>query len=66
MKISNWTTNQEWFEKKKQWHRFFPLYPRKIGPNDYRFLEWIERRGIFNHTPPCNWSFQYRLIGEKT
>ncbi len=63
MKISNWSTCAEQFKKKEQWHRFFIVFPpRKVGPNDYRFFEWIERKGTFNHIPPCDWSFEYRLI----
>ena len=62
MKISNRQTNQEWFEKKKQWHRFFPLYPRYIKKNDFRYFEWIERKGTFYNIYPCWWEWEYRLI----
>ncbi len=62
MKISNWKTFPEEFTRKKQWHKFFPLYPRQIGPKDYRVFEWIERKGTFNHLYPCSWNFEYRLI----
>lgn len=27
------------------WHSFFALWPRRVGENDCRFLEQIERRG---------------------
>ncbi len=66
MKISHWKSSTEWFEKKKQWHRFFVIFPpRNVGHDDSRIFEWIERKGTFNHTPPCSWSFEYRLIKGK-
>lgn len=29
------------------WHPFFTLLPRRIGENDCRWLERIERRGVY-------------------
>lgn len=33
----------DWFEKRKNWHRFFSILPRKIGGR-WMFLKTIERR----------------------
>jgi hypothetical protein len=30
----------------REWHPFFPLWPRRVGENDCRLLEWIERRKV--------------------
>ncbi len=29
----------------QQWHKFFAIWPRRVGEHDCRFLETIERRG---------------------
>jgi hypothetical protein len=38
---------QEARERLEQWHRFFAVWPRQVGPRDCRALEWIERRAIY-------------------
>jgi hypothetical protein len=30
----------------RDWHRIFAILPRKIGPGEYRWLEFVERRDI--------------------
>lgn len=35
--------------RKKKWHKFFPIFPRKISDHNWRWLEMIERRGIISH-----------------
>ena len=57
---------EEWVEKKKRletWHRFFCLWPRKLGPHDCRWLEWVERKGTCSYGlgGGC-WSWEYRAI----
>lgn len=32
--------------KKQEWHKFFAIWPRKIGNEDCRYLETIERKLI--------------------
>ena len=32
-------------ERKKDWHDFFALLPRRIAPGDCRWLETIQRKG---------------------
>ena len=46
-----------------QWHPFFALWPRRIGPERCVWLEWIQRKGTW-----CEgwyyggqWEFKYRL-----
>ncbi|MDE2232462.1 MAG: hypothetical protein KGJ95_10450 [Candidatus Omnitrophica bacterium] len=34
----------EYRDKYSEWHRFFAIWPRNVGRNDWRFLETIERR----------------------
>lgn len=44
MKIDFGETPQEKDSRLSEWHKFFPLFPRQIGPHDYRCFEWIERK----------------------
>jgi hypothetical protein len=48
---------------KQEWHRFFTLWPRRVGPGDCRWLEYIERKGRclsgFGHDL---WDWKYRPI----
>lgn len=30
--------------KRRQWHKVFAWWPRRVGPNDCRWLEYIQRR----------------------
>lgn len=32
-------------ERLSEWHRFFALLPYEVQPGDWRWLEFIERRG---------------------
>lgn len=32
-------------ERKKDWHDFFTILPRRIAPGDCRWLETIQRKG---------------------
>lgn len=45
----------------QQWHPFFTLIPRRVGPRDCRWLETIERKGAYhNFGLDSWWSFEYR------
>jgi hypothetical protein len=33
------------FERLQEWHAFYAIWPRRVGENDCRMLEWIVRRG---------------------
>lgn len=30
------------------WHRFYPIWPRKVARGDCRSFEWIERRYVWS------------------
>jgi len=55
-----------WLERhraKKEWHRFFPLWPRRVGPGDCRWLEYIERKGrYFDNFYFDGWEWEYREV----
>lgn len=55
---------EEWEEKKsrlEQWHPFFTVLPRKVGPHDCRFLEWVERKGTYYAYPLDSfWLWKFR------
>lgn len=47
----------------KNWHDYFALLPRRIGENDCRWLETIERKGKFITDDPWEydfWEWEYR------
>ena len=56
-----------WAERraaKEQWHRFFAVFPRRLGSHDCRWMEWIERKGEVH----CGlhgvwWTYEYRAVG---
>lgn len=51
---ANWKASQ-------QWHTIFALRPRKVGPNDCRWLEPIQRRRVINGYwlgPYCRWEYR--------
>jgi len=60
MRIDTGPTREEKAFLKSQWHPFFPWWPRKVGSNDSRTFEWIERRyhGEFRGSDRA---WQYRL-----
>jgi len=62
---------ETWEEKKarqtarekylKGWHDYFAIIPREVGPHDCRFLETIERKGIYCELVNARWwSWSYR------
>lgn len=59
MKFDCGPTWQTWVEQKSEWHPFFTILPRRVGENDCRFLETIERRLEY---PPfhgiCTWEYR--------
>ena len=44
----------------EQWHSFFCLWPRRVGPSDCRWLETIERRCICWRYREFAWVWEYR------
>lgn len=48
---------------KKKWHKFFPIFPRKISEHNWRWLEMIERSGIISQgMEGAYWKYYYRTI----
>jgi hypothetical protein len=49
--------------RKEKWHRFFCLFPRKIADHDCRWLEYVERRGVWCESwADASWDWRYRAI----
>ena len=64
MKFDLGETTTEKLERVRKWHTIFAWLPHRVDSHDYRWLEYIERRGtvrIWIHTI-IDW--EYRLIGE--
>lgn len=50
MKFDCGETREEKEKRLSNWHDFFCLIPRKVGPHDCRWLETIQRRTWFYRT----------------
>ncbi len=64
MKLNCGPTYAEKYAAKKEWHRFFCLFPRRMtGTHDCRWLEVVERKGSERI---CGWDveleWEYRAI----
>jgi hypothetical protein len=44
-------TRAETEERIGAWRPFFAIWPREVSEGQYRFFEWIERRGRFGKHP---------------
>jgi hypothetical protein len=63
MKFNCGPSAREQFEATERWHRFFALWPRRVGPRDCRWLEVIERKGTWLHSYGGGfWKWEYRAI----
>lgn len=62
------TLQEEW-ARRKGWHLYFALLPRRVGSHDCRWLEWIERKGTFHpgywDVSSC-WTYEYRPLTSPT
>lgn len=64
---------QKWEAQKKylsNWHPYFTLLPRRLTKtNECRWLETIERKGVYNlnslNWSNNNWDWQYRARKNK-
>lgn len=45
MKFDCGETEDEKHTRLSNWHKFFAIWPRRVGVHDCRWLETIERRG---------------------
>lgn len=41
-----------------KWHRFFAIWPRRVGEYDCRWLEFIERRDKTHYGYMHNWEYR--------
>lgn len=48
---------EELVARRKEWHPFFTILPRRVDSHDCRWFEWIERRGRLD---PYGWLWIYR------
>ena len=46
------------------WVRYFTLFPTRIGDNDCRWLEWVERKPSFYYTYMYNTRYDVDKIKE--
>lgn len=62
MKFNCGPTSQEKHQAKHEWHDIFALLPTRVGDRDCRWLEIIQRKGIYyNPRPGCAWwEWEYR------
>lgn len=44
MKLKAGPTWDEKWKAKEKWHTWFAWYPKRVGPRERRWLEFIERR----------------------
>lgn len=56
-------TPKQRYARVTNWHRWFAWWPTRVGPNDCRWFETIERKGQRWGIPGfCTWTWQYRAI----
>jgi len=48
----------------EKWHRYFALIPIRVAREDYRWLEYIERKGACIGIVNRRWSWKYREISD--
>lgn len=61
MKFNCGPTWQEKKLAKMEWHPYFAWLPKRVGHRDCRWLETIERRGVYTSVMG-SWSWSYRTI----
>lgn len=44
----------------REWHRHFTWWPTRIGQNDCRWLEWVERRLLYYDADWDIYEWDYR------
>lgn len=65
MKFDYGETQVEKRKRLSQWHRWFAWRPVKVSDHDCRWLETVERKGLFWHSlfdEGCDW--EYRGLNE--
>jgi len=65
MKFNCGKSRKERIERLEKWHRWFAWKPIKIGPQDCRWLEFVERKGHYAcFYDGCWWNWVYRTIDD--
>ena len=59
MKFNCGETSAEGVKRLTKWHRWFAWCPTRVGSNDCRWLEWIERQGEYG-SYGGDWFWEYR------
>jgi hypothetical protein len=61
-----WENTEEWKARISQWHRFFAIWPRQVGPKEARLFETLERRAVNIYVFDDAWAvdWEYRSLGE--
>lgn len=67
MKLNCGPTPEEkqnaWWAYRKNWHKFFTLWPRRItGTHQCVWLEFVERKGEYNCGYGGYWEWEYREL----
>lgn len=56
-------------EKDMQWRPHFALFPVRVGKTEWRWLEWVETRTVWEYSPSSwgDWllDIQYRAVGNE-
>jgi hypothetical protein len=52
------------YQRLINWHIHFALWPTRIGANDCRWMEWIERKGVYysSYDGDGCWKWTYRPL----
>lgn len=57
---------ETWNERKvrlSNWHKFFAIFPRRVGIHDCRWMETIERKGKLQGSwDGVDWYWEYRAL----
>lgn len=64
MKISLGETFEEKQARLSEWHRWFAWHPVHLTGRDWRWLEYVMRRGdLVAHWADVGWEWEYRSMG---
>ena len=62
MKFDCGLSRDEKIKNKKKWRRWFAWHPVRIDNHDCRWLEYVERKGVFwTCFSGEGWDYEYRL-----
>ena len=65
MKLDFGETYGEHIKRMAQWHKWFAFHPVQVGPHDYRWLEYVQKKGIYtyNYTGE-DWKWSYKSLNK--